>query len=108
MPALLALELIEEVVPLATKEVAFDMLEEQSLTLMIERVLGEFAPELEATEACDAKEEEVSSSTPGKDDSEGKDANNENQTLILLINKSRLNTRNRHQLRSRKVCGERS
>lgn len=106
MPALLALELIEEVVPLATKEVAFDMLEEQSLTLMIERVLGEFAPELEATEACDAKEEEVSSSTPGKDDSEGKDANN--QTLILLINKSRLNTRNRHQLRSRKVCGERS
>lgn len=42
------------------------MPEAQSLTLIIQGVLGELVPEQEVAEAPDAVEEEDSSSTPGR------------------------------------------
>lgn len=54
--------------------------EEQSPTLMIEGVFGVLTPEVGATEGRDIEEEEeVPSSTPGKDDNEGNEANDEDQ-----------------------------
>lgn len=66
-------------VRLVAKEVLPSVPEEQSHTLMIEGVLGEFAPEVKAIEARNIEEEEGSSSNPGKDDNEVNDANDEYQ-----------------------------
>lgn len=93
--------------PLATGEAPLGVIEEESLTFMIEGVLDELSPEIETTEACgDGEEEKGWSSTLGKDDNESNDANDEVKPTILLINKSRPNKRNKHQLRSR-ACRKR-
>lgn len=46
---------------------------------MIEDILGDLAPQVETAEISELEEEEGSSSTLGKDDREGNDADNENQ-----------------------------
>lgn len=61
-------ELVEEVVPLITKEAPPNLPEEQSPTLMVEGVMGELASEVEAIEARGIKEEEELSSTSGMKD----------------------------------------
>lgn len=57
------------------------MSEEHSSTFMIEGVLGELSPKMEATEARDNREEDGSSSTLGKDDNEGNNAIDENLSI---------------------------
>lgn len=57
--ALPPIELIEEVTPLAAEEALPSVPEKQSPTLMTEGMLGELAPEAEATEACGVEEEKV-------------------------------------------------
>lgn len=53
------------------------MPKEQSPTFMIEGVLGELEPVVEATEARGVKKEDGSSSTPGKDDNKGDGTNDD-------------------------------
>lgn len=48
---------------------------------MIESMLNELAPEVEATKAKGNGQEEGSSSTPGKDDNGNNDANDEKQII---------------------------
>lgn len=73
-------EQVGEVVPLTTEEAPPSTPEEQSPNLMIEGVLGELEPQVEATEARGVEDEEEGwSSTTGKDDNEGDDANDEDQ-----------------------------
>lgn len=57
-PPLPPLELVEDVVPLIVEEAHPRMLEEQSPTLTIDGLLGELAPEAEATVAHEKKDNE--------------------------------------------------
>lgn len=71
-------ELVVEVAPLSVEEGFPDMLEVQSPTLIIQGVLGELALKEEAIEAHGiVEEEEGSSSTPDKEDTEDERATNE-------------------------------
>lgn len=72
-------ELVEEVVRLVIEESMLSVPKEQSYTFMIEGILCELAPEVEATEAQGNEEEEGSRYTPS--DNEGNNANDENQII---------------------------
>lgn len=93
-------EFAEDVVPL--------MPEEQSLTLMIEGVLCELAPEVETTKTRGVEEQERLSSTPGKHDRRRQYCKNKTKLMTLHRKKLKIKlwseARNKHQLRSRKAC----
>lgn len=70
---------MQDVVTLAAKEPLPNIRKEQSPTLIIEGVLGDLTPKVENADIRGIEEEEGWSSTPGNDDHEGDDVDDENQ-----------------------------
>lgn len=71
---------MEYVIPLAAEEALSSIPENQSPTLMMEGVLNNLALDREIVAIPEVEEEERSSSMPGKDENEGGDADDEDQT----------------------------
>lgn len=81
--------------PPAVEEALSKMLEAQSLTLMIQIILGELAPEGETVEAQGAVEEEEGSSfMPGKKDMVDVGALVKFKLLIFQLSKSKFSLLN--------------